>query len=442
MSTAYLHNVNGLLYIKLDGALRKIINDDVCGRLCIESWLTIASVLKEPSKVIRGAAGLTFGRDLGLQAAVVKEFGESALYLLDEDNGGRLWRRPILNAVADTLGFNPDNAQVRRLHHIPLGPELRIEKHALNDAEAQQYLANYVDLSELFGSDIAKAKKHYNDYGYYENRFATPFVSTPVIDSPPAAVNALALNGADNFIDLPDHAWFDGSFTIEAWVYPRSFNNWSRILDFGNGAPNDNVFLALTREGTGKPQLSVVRGNAFQELVSKDALRLNTWSHVAATLNGTTATLYINGQQVAQVTTMQPPNNVVRTKNYLGRSNWGSDAYANILLSDVRIWSVARTAEQIRAYMHQQLQGAEAGLRGYWPLDELKERVVRNLGATRLDGALNGATPLEFEAGNLELDQAAVSLSGNNGYLEIPADTWFNGNFTIEAWVYPRSFNY
>ncbi|MBI2504200.1 MAG: hypothetical protein HYW07_13325, partial [Candidatus Latescibacteria bacterium] len=55
--------------------------------------------------------------------------------------------------------------------------------------------------------------------------------------------------------------------------------------------------------------------------------------------------------------------------NYLGKSNWKENAYFRGQLDEVRVWSMARTQEQIRAGMGQALTGTEAGLVGLWNFD-------------------------------------------------------------------------
>jgi len=42
------------------------------------------------------------------------------------------------------------------------------------------------------------------------------------------------------------------------------------------------------------------------------------------------------------------------------------------MIDEVRIWKIARTAEQIQNNMRKRLTGKEAGLVGYWKLDEGK----------------------------------------------------------------------
>ena len=39
--------------------------------------------------------------------------------------------------------------------------------------DAQQYLSNYKDLQDAFGTDVEKAKQHYKEYGVKEGRTDT-----------------------------------------------------------------------------------------------------------------------------------------------------------------------------------------------------------------------------------------------------------------------------
>lgn len=40
----------------------------------------------------------------------------------------------------------------------------------LTDEEAQRYLANHEDLRNAYGNDLEKAKEHFQNQGYLENR--------------------------------------------------------------------------------------------------------------------------------------------------------------------------------------------------------------------------------------------------------------------------------
>jgi hypothetical protein len=107
--------------------------------------------------------------------------------------------------------------------------------------------------------------------------------------------NALSLNGNTQYVAMPAGTWFNGDLTIEAWVYERSYDNWARLLDFGNGQSSDNVILALSDGTTGKPSFGVVVTNTGYTMTAGSALPTNQWVHLAATLQGTNATIYVDG---------------------------------------------------------------------------------------------------------------------------------------------------
>jgi hypothetical protein len=183
--------------------------------------------------------------------------------------------------------------------------------------------------------------------------------------------NALAFDGGNDHLQVPADNYFGGgNFTAEAWVYMRSYASWSRLFDFGNGQANNNILFGLTNATSGKPFFQIYNGTTGSAYVtSNTAIPLNQWAHVAVTLNGTTATIYINGGVVATGTTFLPPN-INRTNCYIGRSNWSVDSYFNGLMDEFRLWNVARTQAQIQSAMHTSVPANSTGLRLYYPFNE------------------------------------------------------------------------
>ncbi|MEY3500556.1 MAG: hypothetical protein RL308_2225 [Bacteroidota bacterium] len=184
-----------------------------------------------------------------------------------------------------------------------------------------------------------------------------------------ATSQANALNfstNLQNYASLPSGTYFSGNFTIECWVKIATYTNWSRVIDFGNGAGSNNVLLGTSVGTSGKPGF-YVGGSQFQ---ANDQIPLNQWTHLAATLSGNTATIYING--VASGTATFPiPANVTRNSNYIGRSNWGwGDPAPNASFDDLRIWNVAKTGAEIQASMNNELVGNESGLVAYFKFNE------------------------------------------------------------------------
>ena len=197
--------------------------------------------------------------------------------------------------------------------------------------------------------------------------------------------NGLDFDGIDDYVSLPAATYFSGDFTIECWVYPRSFANWARIIDFGNGAGSNNVLLSYTYGTSGAPGF-YVEGQQFQ---ATQTLSLNQWSHIAATLNGNTATIYINGI-AAGTATFPKPVNIVRNNCYVGKSNWGGDPNANATFDELRIWNVAKTAAEIQSSMKMELAGNEAGLVAYYNFNQGVSAGL-NTGITSLIDKTSGA---------------------------------------------------
>ena len=180
------------------------------------------------------------------------------------------------------------------------------------------------------------------------------------------ANSVLSLDGlSGSHGQLPAGAYFGtGGFTIESWVYVREVRHWSRLVDFGNGPAADNMLLALSAGGTGRPSLHLYRGNssAGSELTGSSSLPLKQWVHLAATFDGTTARLYLNGELDAQAAFQPATQVVVRNNAFVGRSNWGGDAPAYADFDNLRIWSTGRSADEIRESMTTEYPSGTGGL--------------------------------------------------------------------------------
>jgi arabinan endo-1,5-alpha-L-arabinosidase len=165
----------------------------------------------------------------------------------------------------------------------------------------------------------------------------------------PCRVTDLSFDGTDDYIDIPDGlAGFDG-LTVSLWAYPTSSaKSWARFIDFGNGAPSNNIYFGRSSTTTSLVFM-VYNGTANLGSVTTatGAIELNKWQHFAATSDTCGYTvLYKNGLPIKTGTT-SPPWNVARTINYIARSNWASDAYYKGRLDDIRIYDKALDANDI-----------------------------------------------------------------------------------------------
>ena len=192
---------------------------------------------------------------------------------------------------------------------------------------------------------------------YYYRAFATNSYGTAfgeegnfILTNTPTG-NALSFDGSDDYISLPQGVYFeDNTFTVEAWVYVRGYNDWSRLFDFGNGAGNNNVLLALSYSGTGEMAFGVYDDGNSTQIYSSVPFTVNQWTHIACVLDGSTGTIYMNGIKTAEEHFDHTPQNIPRLYNYIGKSNW-NDAYANFSVDEFHIWRTARSESDIQSDM-------------------------------------------------------------------------------------------
>ena len=198
-------------------------------------------------------------------------------------------------------------------------------------------------------------------------------------------------NTLNQHLTVPSGIWFSNAFTVEAWVYERSVGGWARLVEFGNGPNNDNLLCALSQGTSGEPIFQWYNGATLTgTLQAPSPLPLNTWTHLAFTYTNGTQTILINGSPVATATGVLPPNSIARMTNYIGRSLYAGDAYANANFDEFRIWNVARTAAQIRSTMGATLNGNEPGLVLYYRFDETNTPTALNSAVAT--GAANNGT--------------------------------------------------
>jgi hypothetical protein len=138
-------------------------------------------------------------------------------------------------------------------------------------------------------------------------------------------------------------------FTISAWVKPDAANNWARIFDFGSG-PKVNMFLTARAGVAGNPLRFAITnsGSAGEQIINGPLLAIGVWTHVAITLSGNTATLYVNGNAYASNPniTLRPSSLGVTTNNFIGKSEYADPAFQGSI-DDFRIYGKALSAADI-----------------------------------------------------------------------------------------------
>ncbi|WP_461567019.1 PA14 domain-containing protein, partial [Synechococcus sp.] len=162
-----------------------------------------------------------------------------------------------------------------------------------------------------------------------------------------------------------------GPLTMEAWVNVKQYTNWPSIIDLGNGVGVNQIILML-HEATGKPRFLIqnAAGNNLLDVISSVPLQLNQWAHVAATIDSNKlATIYVNGVSVATGTATTLPETLSRSSNLLGKASRSWHDNFNGTIRDVRVYSAARSVDQINADRFNAISADDTLVYGY----ELKD---------------------------------------------------------------------
>jgi glucose/arabinose dehydrogenase len=170
--------------------------------------------------------------------------------------------------------------------------------------------------------------------------------------------SALSFDGINDFVRVPDANVLDltTGMTLEAWVWPTTLGSGWRnvIIKERSGGEAYNLYANVD---TGVPAVYVV--SAAAPNVPLDArgtatLPTNTWSHLAATFDGSALRLYVNGTFVG---TRAVAGGLIATTGDLrigGNGLWG-EFFAG-LIDEVRIYNRALSPAEIQAEMNLPIQ--------------------------------------------------------------------------------------
>ncbi len=238
---------------------------------------------------------------------------------------------------------------------------------------------------------------------------------------------ALVFNGTSALVTITDSASLDltTGMTIEAWMNPSVMSNiWEDVIYKGN----DNYFLEGTSDNGGVPVMGGTFGSSDAGLNGTGALPANTWTHLAATYDGTTMRLYVNGVQVAS---RAQTGAIATSTNPLqigGDSLYGQ--FFKGTIDEVRIYNVALTMAQIQTDMNTPV-----------PPDMQPPSAPANLVATAMGGT---QVELNWTAATDNLGVTGYLLErqdpGNTGFAQIAVLA--GTNYFDTGLVGPTNYSY
>jgi len=153
------------------------------------------------------------------------------------------------------------------------------------------------------------------------------------------------------YCTLPGGIYVSGPFSIAIWAKLPTVNQaFVPLLFLSNNIYQDAVELAVSWDsGSPTPSFMIQSGMPIvSEVISSNAWTLGQWYHVVAVYDGTTASLYVNGELDCSSPVSQPILGVFRMANAFGINEQGATSIS-VTLDDGRIYSRALSADEISA---------------------------------------------------------------------------------------------
>lgn len=182
------------------------------------------------------------------------------------------------------------------------------------------------------------------------------------------AGGAVRLDGRTGYVRLPDNLIQDLNLeqaTLSVWVKAGKNQANQRIFDFASEtgrAVNRNTMYLSTQGDSGNLEFAVITpftekfasesaalGANYKYALQAPRMAAGAWHHVAVTIEGFDAVLYVDGVEAARSSTynIEPRMLLETTMNYIGKSRSGAHPLFDGKFDDFRIYNRALTAAEI-----------------------------------------------------------------------------------------------
>lgn len=240
-------------------------------------------------------------------------------------------------------------------------------------------------------------------------------LASQVIGFEPDPVAEVGLNLQGGYIKVENNAAYDfgtGDFTCEAWIKPTKPGPvFGRKSSAGAGflfMINPHGVVTLVSDG----------GSQHYALNSPATPAFDgKWHHIAAVRKSGNMQCYYDGQPLGGSidSSRNSPRNVSNNLPLLIGSvsqHQQKHRFLQGLLSEVRIWNLARSREQIKGAMDMCVPHDAAGIVGYWPF--VNDSSV-DLSPTGNNGLVQGALSFKSEPGQA-LAEVQLGRNAARGY--------------------------
>ncbi|MES2566545.1 MAG: LamG-like jellyroll fold domain-containing protein [Bacteroidota bacterium] len=203
---------------------------------------------------------------------------------------------------------------------------------------------------------------------------------------------AINFDGSNDIVNLGNGITtsLNGSskVSVEAWVKPTSFSGLGCIAgNYSTGA--GALQILLRRSGNSYYEFWVGNGGTWYNTNSVATPTLNVWQHVAATWNGTVASIYVNGVLSGTTTpAIATLGNASNNPVWLGGNTVNESFAGNI--DEVRIWNRTLCQSEIQNNMNGEIATSATGLIGNYHFNQGFSAFANPTVTTLTDASGNG----------------------------------------------------
>lgn len=328
--------------------------------------------------------------------------------------------------------------------------EFRIWSVARSQAEIQEFISQelsgtesglqaYYNFNQVSGTAVTDVSGNGFGAALDGGAGSSDFTSSTALD----INNSVDLSRTDRYIRVENAgSLLSGTdFTVECMInfdlLPLFFGGIGGYHQPGGGNMDRSPSMWATSAGdlhynaydsNGVPYNGTTTSQPFQNI--------NTWYHIAWVKDGSVFRFYVDGELIHSHTGIAD-NLKVYSVYQVGRV----DNQFSGLMDEYRIWSVARTQNEIQANMTNELLGNEPGLQLYYNFNISGGAVVTDHSGNELEGTLLGAGTNDFIKSSAFDTNKSLDLNGN-GYLSVAnASNLLSGtDFTVECMMNISAF--
>jgi hypothetical protein len=245
-------------------------------------------------------------------------------------------------------------------------------------------------------------------------------------------------DGSGDYLSVADNAAFTmgtGDFTVEYWVYWNGTSSTFRAYgQVDSGGSLASISIRGGTDASNKVINGAFSGTTDYLCTSTASLVANTWNHIAFVRDGTTLRQYINGGQDGTASISTASVNDSSSQFAIGRAGEFNGNYFGGYISSFRLLKGTCLYPSGTAFTPPTapltnitntsllLNFTNAGV-----VDATAKNVLETVGTAQISNTTSKFPP------------TSIYLSGDGNYLTSRSSPVFslNGDFTMEAWVYP-----